>query len=473
MYLINMKKKGICIFFLLLVTVFSVFAQAEQYPRGAIFDEEAYNSLPRREIIETGSYEGLPRSFSLKQYAPLPGDQTMYGTCVAWAASYAARTICESIALNRLNQSETTQNAFSVVYVYKNIRPSDTGGVYGAQIHWALDLMTETGSVKMHDAERNLEFPSVDVSIFEDSKRYPIAGYVTLFSPDDRIKTGLVTRTVKKSLAEGKPVIIGMNTPDSFFEVKDAWNPKEDPDRYYGGHALCVVGYDDEKGAFEVLNSWGRKWGNGGYIWIPYNVFVDFVIEGYELIENIAVYSDTVRFEGYAQVERPGQNEQVPLVFTEYGYYITEDSFKRGDEIRFTVSSAESAYVYVLSVSRSAQNNIYYYPMLMFPQTGSSALLNMSENILTLPGEDKTITISSDSGIEFLITLFSKQALDIQDVMRRFASAKGNLNERLLQSIGGNFLQSISYNEAEAAFACEPESRQAVAALIVGLEVSN
>jgi hypothetical protein len=124
--------------FNLLLSVFAlavVFGQTEQFPRSAILDEESYNNLPRRASLATRSYEGLPRSVSLKQYAPLPGDQADYGTCVAWASAYAARTISESVALDRKNQTETTQNVFSPVYVYRNIQPDDRELRRGFRIH--------------------------------------------------------------------------------------------------------------------------------------------------------------------------------------------------------------------------------------------------------------------------------------------------------------------------------------------------
>jgi C1A family cysteine protease len=38
-----------------------------------------------------------------------------------------------------------------------------------------------------------------------------------------------------------------------------------------GYHAVAIVGYDDQKHAFKVKNSWGTGWGDGGYFWIDYN----------------------------------------------------------------------------------------------------------------------------------------------------------------------------------------------------------
>ena len=33
-----------------------------------------------------------------------------------------------------------------------------------------------------------------------------------------------------------------------------------------GGHAMCVVGYDGDN--FEIVNSWGTGWRNGGFAWL-------------------------------------------------------------------------------------------------------------------------------------------------------------------------------------------------------------
>jgi C1A family cysteine protease len=459
--------------FLSLFMAASVFGQSEQrYNKGAIFDEEAYSKLPRKAALATRAYEGLPRSFSLKQYAPLPGDQTNYGTCVAWASAYAARTISESVALNRRNQTETTQNVFSPVYIYRNIRPDDPECQSGAQIYTALDLMRDSGAVRMLEIERSVEFPRVDLSNYRESRKYPIGGYVTLFSREDKQKPALVTRIVKKSLAEGKPVVIGMNTPDSFFEAKNIWEPAENPGNFYGGHAMCVVGYDDDRGAFELINSWGRKWGNGGFIWVSYKAFVDFVMESYEMIENLAIYSDTVNYEGFCRIEilDGGAPQNAALVLTPEGYYRTSESFTEGTQFRFVIGAAKSAYVYSFAVSRPARDNNFYSPVLMFPQTGVSPLLNYRDSAVMLPGEDKTLALDAEAGTEYLVTLYSKQPLDIQAIMRRFVSAKDSVGERLAAAVGGNLLLSPSYNGKEAAFTAATDNSRAVAALVVAIE---
>jgi hypothetical protein len=452
-------------------------AAGPRYPLGAVFDEEAYEALPRKAPLAIRAYEGLPSSFSLKQYAPQPGDQAEYGTCVAWAAAYGARTISESVALSRRNREETTRNAFSPVYIYRSIRPDDPSCREGAQIYWALDLMRDTGAVKMLDIERTVDFPQVDISAYSESRKYRIADYVTLFSRDERAKPGLVTRMVKKSLTEGKPVIIGMNTPVSFMEAENLWRPREDPGGFYGGHAMCVVGYDDGRGggAFEIINSWGRKWGNGGFMWIPYGVFSDFVTEGYEMIENLAAYTDTVRFAGSARIEIAGGGGPVPLRAVSPGFYRTAGALGEGPEFRLIAGAGESAYMYAFAASQSpdteAGRGRFFSPVLLFPQPGVSPLLSYSDNTVALPGNDKALMLDSEPGQEHLIVLYAKQALDIRAVMRRFENSRGGLEERLAVAVGKDLLAPADYSGTEAAFTGEAGDSRAV--IVLGLTIDH
>jgi len=48
-----------------------------------------------------------------------------------------------------------------------------------------------------------------------------------------------------------------------------------DKDAYLGGHAVCAVGYDNEKSVFIIRNSWGTSWGDNGYFYLPYDYITD------------------------------------------------------------------------------------------------------------------------------------------------------------------------------------------------------
>lgn len=39
----------------------------------------------------------------------------------------------------------------------------------------------------------------------------------------------------------------------------------------YGNHSVLIIGWDDDKSAWLIKNSWGPDWGEDGYMWIKYN----------------------------------------------------------------------------------------------------------------------------------------------------------------------------------------------------------
>merc|ERR1712146_434676 len=82
------------------------------------------------------------------------------------------------------------------------------------------------------------------------------------------------TRQMKACLAAGFPFVFGFTVLSSFESdevAKTGVMPMpQDDDECLGGHAVCCVGYDDEKQVFIVRNSWGDEWGDGGYFYMPY-----------------------------------------------------------------------------------------------------------------------------------------------------------------------------------------------------------
>ena len=48
---------------------------------------------------------------------------------------------------------------------------------------------------------------------------------------------------------------------------------------------MVVIGYDDNKygGAFQILNSYGKAWGNNGKIWIRYNDLINYSVVFFSL----------------------------------------------------------------------------------------------------------------------------------------------------------------------------------------------
>jgi len=85
---------------------------------------------------------------------------------------------------------------------------------------------------------------------------------------------------LKYVLAKGHPIVIGMNVSLPFMSLKGDLASQNYPGvngNSIGGHAMCIVGYDDSIGSFIVENSWGTVWGDNGYGAIKYQVMVNDV----------------------------------------------------------------------------------------------------------------------------------------------------------------------------------------------------
>lgn len=440
--------------------------------RGALLDGERYDTLPQRAVLAPRTYQALPAEVSLKKYAPIPGDQTPYGTCVAWAAAYGARTISESVITDRRQTRTITGNVYSPVFVYKSVN-NDPSCLSGMQIFSALDLMRDEGTPRMLAAERTTDFRQVSLEEFAGERRYTIADYVTLFRAErpGRGNTGPGhVLAVKKSLAEMRPVIIGMNTPESFLHAIGVWQPGENPHRYYGGHALVVVGYDDSRhgGAFEVLNSWGKKWGNAGFIWITYETFGQWVREAYEIIENLAVWSDTSRFSGFARVEAAGVNGAapgtLPVAFTREGYYAVS-GLSAGTRCRLLLGNTDPAYLYAFSINGGEITRV-------FPPENSTVVpvLDYAESYLTLPGGDNWITAGTDA--QYLVIFYAKEKLNSTQIRARLGKSQGSITARTAAAAGAEYFpaESAHCKNDEIRFTAESENSKGVFALIIALE---
>jgi C1A family cysteine protease len=101
------------------------------------------------------------------------------------------------------------------------------------------------------------------------------------------INTGDVA-AVKTCLLNHIPVMMGFNVYDNtstyqYFENLNTnsytYNPLTSTGalvsgvRLLGGHATPIIGYDDNRQAFKVQNSWGSAWGLNGFYYMPYSVF--------------------------------------------------------------------------------------------------------------------------------------------------------------------------------------------------------
>src|SRR5262249_6084435 len=74
---------------------------------------------------------------------------------------------------------------------------------------------------------------------------------------------------IKHAVVNHGPLSVAVNATGAFQAYNGGVFNENDP----GGinHCVLITGWDEDKKAWHVKNSWGTGWGEKGYIWIHYN----------------------------------------------------------------------------------------------------------------------------------------------------------------------------------------------------------
>ncbi len=99
---------------------------------------------------------------------------------------------------------------------------------------------------------------------YQNALQYQIISYYRLNTLEE----------MKHTLSLGFPFVFGFAVYKSFESKKVSKTgiipfPKIG-ERLLGGHAVMAVGYNDNQKRFIVRNSWGKRWGDKGYCYMPY-----------------------------------------------------------------------------------------------------------------------------------------------------------------------------------------------------------
>jgi C1A family cysteine protease len=456
--------KKLFILFVYLLLPLTMFSQVEDIPgTGLNFNDEQYANDPIKATLTRSLYgSSLPSSSSLKKYAPTPQSQGSYGTCVGWAAAFCAYTITEAKNNGWTDKTKINANTFSPGFLYNQIKmSSDVGCTYGSSISDALDVMKTKGVPKFTDM--TISCPtSIPLDVFNKAQNYKIKDYAKLFDMYDM--ESIKIQAVKKSLSESKPVVIGMKCPDSFNNPKGYWIPTENSSANFGGHAMCVIGYDDNQygGAFEIQNSWGAQWGNEGYIWIKYADFQKWVKYAYELIDipkkqnvNAVDLAGSLRF-----VESNGVEMLASYTGT---HYKMRKPYKSGTKFRIFISNNEPAFVYAFGTDATQK----LFPV--FPHKPNiSPALNYKKNDVAIPDEDHYIEMDNTVGTDFLCVLYSLEPLDINSIHRMIESGSGNFVTKIKNALGDKLVESqgVKFNQASVSFTAKSMGKTVTAIIV-------
>ena len=488
-------------FFLLTLTLL-VFDRisAQQRATGMIFDPPSLRSIPYKAKLTSDSYKKMPASASLEKFCPTAGNQGNYGTCVAFATAYHLRTILHTKLQSEMaggNMANINPNAgiFSPTFVYEQIKDKeDKDCQEGTNPVDAFDLLKRSGVAKLSTLPYNCG-ASIRNEAKQEGLNFKITDYQILYTvneTDDDLKIN----ATKKALSEGYPCMLGFVVAESFYSPKGGvWkeaSTDDGPTGKHGRHAMCIVGYDDNKhgGAFRVLNSWGTNWGDKGFIWIPYKDFAKYsliVIQAYgpsapkpspgkpdESIINASlkgrVSFQTNTGEDMTAVKVPGSSlesenknagSREDLVA-----YKMEKAYSSGTRFRFRITTSTECFIYAFATDLSGKvNKILPFADNMSPHIGSNSTV-------AFPSETKVVKMDENPGTDYLLILYSQERLNAEDILQTMNGLQSGLTQKIKKALGDKLIlpAAINYHSNDIGFDLKANYKGTVVPLMVEIK---
>jgi hypothetical protein len=235
-----------------------------------VLDREAWLATPEWEPPAAG-VGSVPR-IDLTDRMPPPGNQSPHNSCVGWSLAYAVKSYHESLDQGWLPDADARR--FSPYFVWTQLNGGRNTGINVAR---ALDLVKTQGCCTWNRMPKpaSLAGEPPDDAARAEAANFRFASYYRVTSGSD----------MRRALQEGHPIVVSI-VGDPVFQGGrfETWTPDlrrqgaevtraRGMNRDEMWHALVVVGYDDDRGAFRLMNSWGPEWADRGLCWASYELF--------------------------------------------------------------------------------------------------------------------------------------------------------------------------------------------------------
>lgn len=209
----------------------------------------------------------IPPAADLRKHFTPVKSQGELGACSA----FALVGIYEYI----LRKNSKMDSDLSEAFVYYNARrmKGETNEDTGSSLYSVVVTMGTEGvcSERLCPYTEQQDMPQPSDEAYKDALQRKIVKALNVQKDLNHIKS---------AVAKGFPVAVSLKIYDSFNPV-GGFIPRPSGEEVEAGksgnHAMVVCGYSDEEKIFIVRNSWGPKFGDRGYCYIPYSYFEDFL----------------------------------------------------------------------------------------------------------------------------------------------------------------------------------------------------
>ena len=429
-------------YFTILLSVWAVSLCAEKHITS--FDYAKYNaewkkSYEKIPLLNMDSLQAHPLRNTIKVKSasscelmtPPIGNQGNLNSCLGWAFGYAATSIRLYAEWGDMD-SALCSPSFLFNQCKEITDSSDCTTAYST-LNSVIDTLSNCGvcsySMMPYDSTDCMTQPTVEQRVDALNK---------IFHP---VKRDIANSTsIYKSIIDlGYPIVVGMPMYTSFREM---WNDSEahglwnyvDTTEYEEGlwHATCIVGYDDSKNAFKVMNSWGTDGGDSGFYWANYNI----VAEGCFQTAVVLFQRDSLQIEG-------------PTILSDSAWYYVRN-VPEGATITWSINNNPTNPDIFEFVLVSAQNKdsikVAYQQKSINPRPGfEHSIGDNIDGVERYRTADLTVTVSSGTNSYSITKRVKRQINSTIPFLSRSKNIVGNnLNVDILNEVDSQLIEGVN-----------------------------
>lgn len=242
--------------------------------------------LPQGDLLPAPSLPQKVRQGSrapavdLSPSLPTPCNQGALPSCVGWVGAYGLMTYLVAENLDGWTDLNRTNRHFSPGFVFNQRNSVQTGrsernscSEAGMFLTDLFTLLRDTGCTTW----AVVPYSDQDCETQPDRAALDAAGEFRI-AYFRQVEQDLVS--MQTYLAQGIPVVatIWVGTTFGALGSGEVYDSNE-AETFL--HAVLVAGYDDQREALKVMNSWGTQWGENGYGWIAYDAWETITEEAY------------------------------------------------------------------------------------------------------------------------------------------------------------------------------------------------